>query len=295
MREIRFVDVGEGITEGHMQKWLVKDGSSVKEDQPIAQVETDKAVVNVPAPISGTVRFSANEGSDLKVGDLIATVYAAGEQPVSNGPSTGPAAPKQESAPLPPSKLSAPATPIPFEGARPGASLNDLMLQSTPPEIDLERTQNGRGAPDVQPQRREVIATPYVRKLARDNGIDLSAAVGTGPGGRVLENDIRGMLHRSQSQQKPVPKFSEVLEEQHAGQIERVPLTQTRKAIARNMELSWTIPRAVHMDMINATKLYSITTSEKENAAKMGIKLTFLPFIIKAVVAAPLSRTSPNA
>ncbi len=300
MKEIRFVDVGEGITEGRMQKWLVKDGDSVKEDQPIAQVETDKAVVNVPAPISGTVKFSANEGADLKVGDLIATVSGAGEQQGAQKPAPPAVQRSQDSPPLPPSKLSAPATPIPFEGAKPGASLDELILQSTPPHIDLNRTQNGLGAPQktqqsASPQRREVIATPYVRKLARDNGIDIYAVVGTGPGGRVLENDIRGMQRSSQSQQKLIPRFSEVLEEQHAGQIERVPLTQTRKAIARNMELSWTIPRAVHMDKLNATKLYSITTAEKENAAKMGVKLTFLPFIIKAVVAALKENPTVNA
>jgi len=86
---------------------------------------------------------------------------------------------------------------------------------------------------------------------------------------------------------KAVPKFSEVLEERHKEEIERVPLSQTRKAIARNMELSWTIPRATHMDIINATALYDIVNREKQKVEKdLGIKLTYLPFIIKATIEA---------
>ena len=69
MKEIKFVDVGEGITEGHIRKWLVKDGAEVKEDQPLFQVETDKAVVNMPAPIDGTVKIFAKEDTTVKLGD----------------------------------------------------------------------------------------------------------------------------------------------------------------------------------------------------------------------------------
>lgn len=292
MKEIRFVDVGEGITEGHFQKWLVKDGDAVKEDQPIGQIETDKAVVNIPAPISGTIKLAVRENSDVKVGDLIATVMAP-EDMKQASPAPQQPKPKQDEAPLPPSMLKAPASTIPFEGAKPGASLTELTLQSTPPKIDINKLQNAAAPQAAAPVQKpaqvtapvhEVIATPYVRKMAHDNKIDIDKVVGTGPEGRILENDIKNLMMKGAMQQKPVPKFSEVLEEQHGAEIERVPLSQTRKAIARNMELSWSIPRAVHMDKINATKLYEITKSEKENAAKLGIKLTFLPFIIKAVV-----------
>ncbi|MCL5122874.1 MAG: 2-oxo acid dehydrogenase subunit E2, partial [Candidatus Marsarchaeota archaeon] len=79
MKEIKFVDVGEGITEGHIQKWLVEDGSEVKEDQPVAQVETDKAVVNLPAPISGLIKIVAKAGTDVKVGDTLAYFGTADE------------------------------------------------------------------------------------------------------------------------------------------------------------------------------------------------------------------------
>ena len=79
MQELKFVDVGEGITEGHIVKWLFNDGDAVKEDQAVVQIETDKAVVSIPAPISGTIKISAKEGSDVKVGDVLAYVGSAEE------------------------------------------------------------------------------------------------------------------------------------------------------------------------------------------------------------------------
>ena len=82
MKEIRFVDVGEGITEGHVQKWLVKDGDMVKEDQPVVQVETDKAVVNAPSPISGKIKINVPENSTVHVGDTLA--YIGDESELSN-------------------------------------------------------------------------------------------------------------------------------------------------------------------------------------------------------------------
>ncbi len=254
MKELKFVDVGEGITEGNFQKWLVKDGESVKEDQPIAQIETDKAVVNVPAPISGMLKQVAKEGTQIKVGDTIAMIGTTQE----------------------------------LKGPAPAASSPAPMQQK--PQEKPEPQKQSQPAPQPvakQPSRpAEILATPYVRKLARDNNIDLSTITGTGPNGRVLENDVRSHLMSTASEQKPVPKFSELLEEKHGEAIERLAMSQTRKTIAKNMELSATIPRAVHMDLVDASHIYRITSTEKEKAQKLGVKLTFLSFIIKATVAA---------
>ena len=252
MKEIRFVDVGEGITEGHIQKWLVNDGDRVKEDQPIVQVETDKAVVNVPAPINGVVKIAAQENSTVHVGDMVAYV---GE----------------------PQELAS----IPQQALKPSAQ---AAAKSAPPSVQQPRTITGS----------EIMATPSVRKLAHDLGVDISKITGTGPNGRILENDVRSA--QSASQPKAVPKFSELLEEQHRGEIERIPLSQTRKTIARNMEASWTIPRAVHMDLIDATALFTIVQKEKPVILKeLNVKLTFLPFIIKATVAALKENPNFNA
>ncbi|MDE1855877.1 MAG: 2-oxo acid dehydrogenase subunit E2 [Candidatus Micrarchaeota archaeon] len=243
MKEIRFVDVGEGITEGHLQKWLVHDGDLVKEDQPLFQIETDKAVVNMPSPINGKVKIFAGEGTIVHVGDLIASVGTDEE----------------------------------LKGAK--SALAPPMVQQTQAKAAPQQ-------PATAQRAKEIIATPAVRKLARELGVDLNTVVGTGPGGKILENDIRGTGHEALITAKPVPKYSESLEQKHAEEVERIPMSMVRKTIAKNMEASWTIPRAVHMDRIDATALWGIVQKEKPKAEKeFGIKLTFLPYIIKAVIA----------
>ncbi len=244
MKVLKFVDIGEGITEGHVQKWLVKDGDTVKEDQPIVQIETDKAVVNLPSPINGVVRIGARENTTVKVGDVIAYVGEDSE----------------------------------LQGIKEGAPQTQPAVQKQAVQAREEKA-----APPVQ---KEIIATPAVRHLARQLGIDLSKVTGTGPEGRVLENDVKALTLGQPQNVKQVPKFSELLEEKHAEEVERVPLSQTRKAIAKNMEASLAIPSAAHMDLVNATHLYDIVKRERPNAEKRGVKLTFLPFIIKAVVGA---------
>ncbi len=256
MKEIRFVDVGEGITEGHIQKWMVNDGDQVNEDQPILQVETDKAVVNVPSPIDGFVKIVAKEDTIVKVGDLIAQVGTREE----------------------------------LAGAKTQAP---VQRQTQPAQ---QQTQQKQGQPQSAPaaQSKEIMTTPYVRKLAHDLNVDLSKVTGTGPNGRILENDVRNSGGKvAAPTAKPIPKFSEVLEEQHKDDIERIPMSMTRKAIARNMEASWTIPRATHMDLVNATSLFNMVSREKPKLAKeMNIHLTFLPYIIKATIAA--LKENPN-
>ncbi|MGC8651700.1 MAG: dihydrolipoamide acetyltransferase family protein [Candidatus Micrarchaeia archaeon] len=254
VKEIRFVDVGEGITEGHVVKWLVKDGDHVSEDQPLFQIETDKAVVNIPAPIDGAVKIVAKEGTDVHLGDLVAAVGTPEELRNIQTPSAG-------------------------QSGAAGA------IQQPPQPV-----------PVSVPQQ-TVIATPAVRKLARDLNVDIAKVKGSGPGGRILESDVRALASVSsqvapQAQQRP-QGYSESLEAQHSGEVERIPLSATRKAIARNMEASWTIPRAVHMDILDATSLYNIVDREKERMEKeFGTKLTYLPFIIKATIEA--LKENPN-
>ncbi|MCL5115174.1 MAG: 2-oxo acid dehydrogenase subunit E2 [Candidatus Marsarchaeota archaeon] len=254
MKEIKFVDVGEGITEGKIQKWLVKDGDSVKEDQTVVQVETDKAVVNVPAPISGTIKINIQEGSTLHIGDSLAAIGTQEEikaQPQSQQPKAQqPQQPKKE---------------------QPAAA----------PQTKAEK---------------EIIATPSVRKLSHELGIDLSKVTGTGPNGRILENDVRAFASSQLPAAKPLQqKYSETLEDAHGEEVERVPMSMTRKAIARNMEESWKTPRATHMDLINATELWNLVAKEKTKMQEMDVHLTFLPFIIKALIEALKANPHFNA
>ncbi len=263
MKELKFVDVGEGITEGHVQKWLVKDGDTVKEDQSIVQIETDKAVVNVPAPGGGIVKINVPDNTDIKVGDTLAYILDPGESaPAGN---TGAQAPAEA------------------QNAQEQEAPSDQNAQGQE-QSSAQNAQSTQSAPKAD---HEILATPSVRKLARGLGISLASVTGTGPNGRVLENDLRSHVKEQTKPAIHVEKFSEVLEEKHAHEIDRVPLSQTRKAIAKNMELAWTIPSAVHMDIIDASSLYRIVHKEKERIkTELGIKLTFYPFIIKATIEA---------
>jgi len=267
MMELKFVDVGEGITEGHIQKWLVKDGDIVKEDQPVVKIETDKAVVDVPAPASGVIKINIPEKNDVHIGDILA--YIGTLEEFKN----------KFTRPGPPNiiTVNAPST----------QSIKSDHIQNT----QINQSNKSKG---------EIIATPSVRKLAREMNIDISKVVGSGPNGRILEDDLKAYASRISSvisSGNQIPSgYSKANIEEKEGLIERVPMSQTRKAIARNMEESWKMPRAVHMDKINATALWDILTREKERLKKeRGIKLTILPFIIKATIEALKENPSFNA
>ena len=267
MMELKFVDVGEGITEGHIQKWLVKDGDIVKEDQPVVKIETDKAVVDVPAPASGVIKINIPEKNDVHIGDILA--YIGTLEEFKN----------KFTRPGPPNiiTVNAPST----------QNIKSDNIQN----IQINQSNKPKG---------EIIATPSVRKLAREMNIDISKVVGSGPNGRILEDDLKAYASRISSvisSGNQIPSgYSKANIEEKEGLIERVPMSQTRKAIARNMEESWKMPRAVHMDKINATALWDILTREKERLKKeRGIKLTILPFIIKATIEALKENPSFNA
>ncbi|MCL5092871.1 MAG: 2-oxo acid dehydrogenase subunit E2 [Candidatus Marsarchaeota archaeon] len=264
MKDLKFVDIGEGITEGRILKWLVNDNDTVKEDQALVQIETDKAVVNIPAPISGSIRINAKTGSTVNVGDVLAYIGTASEiAGVSANANTSPATPK----------ITADYNPIGLDHAKQDISTN----ANVPPN--------------------EVLATPRVRKLAEELKIDLSKINGTGPHGRITEADLKQQNSRNAT---PVPSVSRIDNSASVtpagGLTERIPMSQTRKAIARNMEASWTIPRASHMDLANATYLYNLTEKEKDSVKKsLNIKLSFLPFMIKAAIEALKENPNFNA
>jgi pyruvate dehydrogenase E2 component (dihydrolipoamide acetyltransferase) len=302
MKEIRFVDVGEGITEGHIQKWLVNDGDAVKEDQSIFEVETDKAVVNMPAPIDGYVKIVAKAGTIVHLGDTVAFVGTKEELAA--------AVPQQAAQQAP----AAPPSPPPVQQTQQlRATQPPVQPQAAPAQQPATPTSTQPAAQPAPAQQKEVMATPFVRKLAHDLNVDISKVTGTGPNGMVIETDVRNYkqqpaapsqqpatpaqaVAQTVAQPRTAPKLSTALEEKHKGEIERIPMSMTRKAIARNMEASWTIPRATHMDLINATELFGIVAKEKPKIEKeMDIHLTFLPFIIKATIAAIKENPNFNA
>ncbi len=258
MKEIRFTDIGEGIVEGHILKWNVKDFDEVKEDQELVQIETDKAVVNIPAPSNGFIKIIAIENKDIHVNDVLAYIGEKEELLKINQDNANADANNQNL--LPNKKIKEESQP-----------LKEMKL------------------------KKQIIATPYIRKLSRDLNIDINKVNGTGHNNRIMESDVRNFADKNsqgiREMKKNIPeiKTEEVnkTNEKETELIERIPLSQTRKAIARNMEESWKIPRAVHMDLIDATTLYEKISKEKDRFLKeFNIKLTFLPFIIKATIEA---------
>jgi len=243
MTNFKFPDIGEGITEGVVLKWLVEDGQQVKEGDSLLLVETDKVNAEIPSPVSGVVSERlASEGDTINVGQVIVKITEEGSEKGQSG----------------------------SDEVEENASVVG-SLESSPQVIEQssENTLN-----QDSPQER-VLATPVARKLARDLGVDITTVQGSGTAGRVMKEDIRNKAN-AQSAHSTTSREERV--------IEPLPLTTLGKTIARNMALSKSkIPHAVVMDDIDVTALVSLRTEAKVLAENEGIKLTYLPFIIKAV------------
>ena len=246
----KFPDVGEGITEGEIVRWLVKEGDEVKEDQTVAEIETDKAVVEMPSPYSGTVlKVHFKEKDIVKVGQALITVGAKGE---SAEAAAEPAAGEKAAEP-----------------AAIGPSVVGIIRES-------------------REEIREILAAPKVRKLALELGVDLKAVSGSGPQGRITEEDVREFKVRPSAapeEKKPAIKIKEKYD--FYGELERIPLRGIRRATAKRMADSVrTAAHVTHFDEADATRLAQLRKSLKAEAEAKGIKLTYLPFIVKALIAA---------
>lgn len=269
--EFKFPDVGEGIHEGEIVKWLVKEGDFVKEDQALGEIETDKAVVEMPSPKTGTIlKLHFKEGQSVKVGEVMVSIGEKGEkisQP-SAAPQAMPAAPAVKT-----------------------AAVSTAAAVSQPAEKQSTQMQSA-AQPAVSGQ---VIATPATRQLARELGVDISIIKGTGAGGRITEDDVKnagkGVKPSAAavssgtalpSAKMPAPALVSY------GAEERIKVHGIRKKTAEHMSIARDhIPFAVHMDEIDVSELYKIREREKGPVEKhFGAKLTYLPFVVKAVVAA---------
>jgi len=234
--QFKLPDVGEGVAEGEIRRWLVKVGDQVAENQPLVEVMTDKVTVEIPSPKSGTVvDILAAEGQVVQVGAPIITILEKGEAaaPLVAAPTEAPVEPK----PVAPKVEALPPTPAP------------TMLG--------------------------VLAAPSTRRLARELGVNIDRVTGTGPGGRVTDEDLRRFATTPVA---PGPTLQ--LEE-------RVPLRGIRRRMTESMTRSarTTAPFTL-VEEVDMTELVSARERLRPTAEATGIKLTYLPFIIKAVVQA---------
>ncbi|HUT07880.1 MAG TPA: dihydrolipoamide acetyltransferase family protein [Candidatus Latescibacteria bacterium] len=248
-KEFRFPDVGEGITEGEIVRWLVKEGDVVKADETLAEIETDKAVVEMPSPYAGTVlKLHFKEKDIIKVGQVLVTIGEKGE-----------AVPEPRPAPAG------------MPGARPAAPVRAAAPGPTG----------------------EILATPKVRALAKELGIDIGAVPGTGPAGRITEDDVQAAKMKP-AEKKPAIKIKAKYD--IFGSLERIPLRGVRRATAKKMRES--LDKAAHVthcDEADAGALVALREKMKAEAEAAGVKLTYLPFIVKALIEALKLHPTLNA
>jgi pyruvate dehydrogenase E2 component (dihydrolipoamide acetyltransferase) len=280
--EFKLPDLGEGLTEGEIVKWLVKVGDAIEEGQVFVQVETDKAVIEIPSPRKGVViKLGASEGETVLVGRVILTLGEKGEALPKVSPG------KEET----------------FE-KRPSVGVVG-ELEEAPPDEEPPPPKAGKEAkPAAAPAPAgEILAVPMVRKLAADLKVDLHAVQGSGPQGRITKEDVMKAARAPQGQApegeaaKTPPEAPKAARKYDIyGYIERIPLKGMRKTIAQAMVKSkTTIPHAVSMDEADITQLVALKSKAKERAAAKGVHLTFLPFMMKVVVAALEEHPALNA
>jgi pyruvate dehydrogenase E2 component (dihydrolipoamide acetyltransferase) len=277
-REFKLPDLGEGLTEASLVDWKVKEGDVVAVDQTLAEVETDKAMSPLPSPFAGKiVKLHFKAGDTVPVGAAMVT-FESGDA---------------------------------VDGQQPAAKKESVQIvAATAPQ----RTAPAEAPKHEVDEQRQVLAAPATRKLAREHGIDIRSIHGTGPGGRVTQEDVlafvSGKSPRRQELGPPaerlgplphvemptavtrpmLPDFSQF------GQVERQPVSSIRKRIAQRMTLASQITAAVtHMDEADVTILEENREQAKKRAEEKGIRLTLLPYVVKALTAALLRHPIFNA
>ncbi|WP_151736310.1 2-oxo acid dehydrogenase subunit E2 [Paenibacillus tengchongensis] len=275
-----FPELGEGLHEGEIIKMHIKPGDKVTDDDIIMEVQNDKAVVEVPCPVNGTVlEVFAKDGQICHVGEVVAIIAAEGEVPQQEGAAAPAQAAAQEA-----------------DAAKGGAA-----------------TAAAVPAPD-----RDVLATPSVRKFARDNSVDISKVNGTGKNGKISREDVEAFMKggaaapaaapaaaaatpaAAPAAAAEAPKAKKEAAPAAAGNVsleeERVPFKGIRKAISNAMVKSaYTAPHVTIMDEVDVTELVAFRARMKPVAEKKGVKVTYLPFIVKALVAASRQFPALNA
>ncbi len=291
--EFKLPDIGEGVAEGEITKWLVKEGDSVKEDQPMVEVMTDKATVEITSPVGGRVqKILVKEGGVAPVHSVIVVIEQIAGGAAAPAVATPPA-PAAKPAPAPAPKPAAPVTP-PAPAPRAAAPTPQPAAKPAPVAAPAAAApaQPAVVAPAAPATPRDkVLATPATRKLARELGVDLAQVAGSGPRGRVLKDDVRSVLAPVAEPAQPnggEPVISRAVESYAptpaGGAEERIPYRGLRKAIGDQMVRSlYTAPHFTLVDEIDFSAIDGLRQASKDEASAAGTKLTYLPFVMKAL------------
>jgi 2-oxoglutarate dehydrogenase E2 component (dihydrolipoamide succinyltransferase) len=300
MTTIQMPQLGETIVEGTILKWLKAEGDTIERDEPLFEISTDKVDTEVPSSVAGTItKILVEEGATVAVGTPLAEVQEAGS-------AAPPAAPEPARAETPGAAAGMPSgTPTvaepessPESGKQPGAS----------PPVPVGVGARSEMPPPERGPRSQILS-PLVRRLASEHGIDLSQVRGTGTGGRITKKDVQAVVatggaaaastHPSMAaaaqaapvQAVPAPSMPAT------GAEEVVPMTHIRRAIAQHMLGSvQSTARAWTMVEVNVESLVRLRTRAKEDfERRYGVKLTYLPFVVRATIDALLAFPDVNA
>lgn len=274
-KNVKLPELGEGVTEGELIKWLVKPGDTIKPDQAVAEIMTDKATVEVPSPMAGVVQeLKFKAGEIIKVESVILTVKSSGGTPTNVDK---------------PQALTSTASST--------SSTSSAPSVSTVATAQAQSSHSQNFFPPVADSK--VLATPATRRLAREMGVDLNQLSGSGLAGRVTREDVLSAKDTSGSTSSAAsgataassasfkfptakPSYSSNMAELE----ERVDLRGIRKKIAENLQMAKSIiPHFTLMDEVDVTELVKFRESLKEYAEKNQTKITYLPFVMKALIA----------
>jgi pyruvate dehydrogenase E2 component (dihydrolipoamide acetyltransferase) len=279
--ELRLPEVGENVESGQVVKVMVSVGDVVKQSQSVLELETDKAIVEVPSTVSGKItEIHVKEGDELTVGGLILTV----EETAEGAPQAEAEAAEPAEAPAPEAEVEARPEAAPKPEPEEPARVPEV--EAPPPaakavhELDLER--------EIAP------AAPSVRRLARELGVDINQVPGSGPGGRISVDDVKDYVRQSQERRReavpaavaglepvPLPDFT------RWGEVERTKMSGVRRATARRLGQAWaTIPHVTNFDRADITELERLRKQYGPQAEAAGGKLTVTAIILKVAASA---------
>ena len=279
--QFKMPDIGEGIAEGEIVKIDIKVGDTIQEDDILFEVQNDKSVEEIPSPVSGKVlEVRVQEGTVARVGDIIVVIDDGSGPAEAAAPAAAPeAAPAAVEAPVAPAAAPTPAAPA-------------APAQAT-------------GVPAASNPDKLVLAMPSVRQYAREKGVDITLVVPTGKGGRVTREDIDNfggapvaaaapaaspVVEAAVASEPAAPAAKAEPAKPFVGSAEReerVKLTPMRKAISKAMVNSkHTAPHVTLHDQVEVSKLWDHRKKFKDVAAAQGTKLTFLPYVVKALAVA---------
>lgn len=294
MKNFVIPELGENISSATIVKVLVKVGEMVEPDRPVLELETDKATIEVPSDVTGkVVEVKVNEGDSVSIGQVIFSVEESG------GVATASETPKAEVvAEVEKPALLAPPAPV---------EVAPVVTQEQLPSVEENVTENFAPVVNtlVEPPKAILVenqppilsnaapAAPSVRRLAREIGVDVNQIKGTGPGGRILLDDVKAFsksLHQQRNEmqhirveqhQEPLPDFSKF------GETEKVVMSNIRQKTAEHLSYAWhTIPHVTQFDKADITQLEEFRKSYAKSAEKFGVKLTVTAILVKIISSA---------